>query len=546
MEKPLAELLMTTPLSLLVFSLFSDTHCNRNKTAILWLVRSMSLLVLLISLTAGSWVLSSGQVLSFSLWHFSALHFNPGIYLDGLSALMMILVAFISFIVIRYALRYLDGDPRQGRFMKWLAITTGSVLLLILANNLLLFLFAWIATSLSLHQLLTHYGERRQGLLAAKKKFIVSRIGDLVLIAALILTYRTFGSWDYQTVFALASDLQSSGQSTGVLHLISLLYVLGAMTKSAQFPVHSWLPETMETPTPVSALMHAGIINAGGFLVVRLSPLILLSRPALIFLALMGGFTALFGGVVMLTQTSIKQKLAYSTISQMGFMMLQCGLGAFTAATLHIIAHSLYKAHAFLSSGSTLDVKASVQVTPHKSWRSSPLLLFLALPLASGFTFLSAHFWGLSLTHEAGGPVLFLILSLALSTLLLKSLHSGSPRLWLTGTLGALALGHIYFGTYRLFAHFLYSALPHAAALPELESLLYLPIVLGFIAVMLLEYLYLSRRPGPWLQKAYVLVHNAFYADIFLHKLTLHLWPDGVHLLSKPSPLPNPEKVCQN
>ena len=147
------------------------------------------------------------------------------------------------------------------------------------------------------------------------------------------------------------------------MNVAGFLLVAGAITKSAQFPFHTWLPQTMETPTPVSALMHAGIVNAGGYLIIRTSPLVSLTPWALTMLAIIGGVTACFAAVVMLTQTSVKKSLAYSTIAQMGFMMLQCGLGAFSAAMLHILAHSLYKAHAFLSSGSVISERLATPVS---------------------------------------------------------------------------------------------------------------------------------------------------------------------------------------
>jgi NAD(P)H-quinone oxidoreductase subunit 5 len=169
--------------------------------------------------------------------------------------------------------------------------------------------------------------------MAARKKFLISRLGDLFLTAAMVLIVSSLGSGDFATIFAAADQLRADSQPLNwALSLGATFLVLGAMTKSAQFPMHSWLPDTMETPTPVSALMHAGIINAGGFLVIRLSPLISLSHLALDLLAVVGTLTAVIGSVIMLTQPTVKRALAYSTMAQMGFMMLQCGLGAFAAA----------------------------------------------------------------------------------------------------------------------------------------------------------------------------------------------------------------------
>ena len=308
-----------------------------------------------------------------------------GVYFDSLAAVMLVLVGFIGVIITRFSLRYLDGENRQGRFLRWICFSLGAVQMLIVSGNLMMFTGAWMLTSFGLHQLLTHYSDRPAAMLAARKKFLISRLGDVLLVAALVLTYLVFGSFAYEEVFAAAQTL-GEHTLTGhwLLPLIGALYVLGAMTKSAQVPFHSWLPDTMETPTPVSALMHAGIINAGGFLVIRLSPLISLSHLALDFLAVVGALTALFGSVVMLTQTSVKRSLAYSTIAQMGFMMLQCGLGAFSAALLHIVAHSLYKAHAFLSSGSVLEAAAGMKgETPAQLRPMRGLVTWAAATLAA-------------------------------------------------------------------------------------------------------------------------------------------------------------------
>ncbi len=270
-------------------------------------------------------------------------------FLDGLTNVLLLLTTLLFCLVSRYAQRYLQGDPGRPRFAGWLCVTGACVFVLILAQNLLLFALAWSATSLSLHQLLEFYRDRPSALLAARKKFLISRLGDACLLGALILTQRVFGTFNFRQIFAAAEHMSAHGRAavpssvTGICVLLSL----AALMKSAQFPFHTWLPDTMETPTPVSALMHAGIINAGGILVIRLSPLLTVSRPAMLILTVFGAFTALFASVVSWTQVSVKRCLAFSTVGQMGFMLLECGLGAFHLALLHIVAHSFYKAHAF-------------------------------------------------------------------------------------------------------------------------------------------------------------------------------------------------------
>lgn len=274
---------------------------------------------------------------------------------DTLSCLMLTMVTLLGAVIGQYSLRYLSGDQRQKYFFKYLLVCISAVSVLVLSNQLLLFFSMWIATSVGLHRLLLFYQERPAALLAAKKKFLISRIGDLCLIVALALTYKTFNTLDFEELFQMVDGLNPDSPAAAALSWIGLLFIIGAMTKSAQFPFHGWLPDTMETPTPVSALMHAGIINAGGFLIIRLSPILQHAKMGHIFLMVVGSLTAVLGVLTMITQNNIKKKLAYSTISQMGVMMFSCGLGAYSIALFHIIAHSFYKAYAFLSTGMLLD-----------------------------------------------------------------------------------------------------------------------------------------------------------------------------------------------
>mgnify|MGYP003339321759 CR=1 FL=1 len=271
-------------------------------------------------------------------------------------------------------------------------------------------------------------------------------------IAALVLTYQTFGSLEFGELFPLAAKWHAApGEIPGAATLISLLFVLGAMTKSAQFPMHTWLPDTMETPTPVSALMHAGIINAGGFLVIRLSPLVTLSAASLDMLAAVGAFTALFAAVIAMTQTTIKRSLAWSTVAQMGFMMLQCGLGAFSAALLHIVAHSLYKAHAFLSSGGVLEQAARTKVDDPRSLDAGrPFASAVAAAGAAGAISLTvAWALGVRLEEKPGAAALGFILAVALTQLLYLAFQTGRRTIALSGAAAAAVACLVYHGGRR-------------------------------------------------------------------------------------------------
>jgi NAD(P)H-quinone oxidoreductase subunit 5 len=287
------------------------------------------------------------------------------------------------------------------------------VLGVISAGNLAFLILAWIATSVGLNTLLLFYRERPAAQLAAKTKFIASRLGDLFLICAAASLWMSFGTLAFPELFAAARTAPS-----GTLALPAIFIVLAALLKSAQLPFHGWLVEVMETPTPVSALLHAGVINAGGFLVLRLADIVAPSESALHILSLVGGATALFGSIVMLTQTSVKAALAYSTIAQMGFMMLECGLGAFAAALLHILAHSLYKAHAFLSSGSVIDL-ARASWTPSPGGQPHPARFALALAASVPVAFAVGGMFHAGILDNPGAATL--------ATILLMSFRISSP-----------------------------------------------------------------------------------------------------------------------
>ena len=447
------------------------------------------------------------------------------VYFDTLSAVLLLLVSFLGAVVVRYSVNYLAGDPQQGRFIKWLCVTIGSVLTLTVSGNLLMFALAWMATSLSLHKLLTFYPDRPVAMLAARKKFLISRLGDACLVGALILTWQCFGTWNFNEMFAAADTIRAhGGMHSACLGWTSVVLVACALLKSAQVPFHSWLPDTMETPTPVSALMHAGIINAGGFLVVRLSPVIAGSPAALNALALVGAFTALFASMIMLTQTSVKRSLAYSTIAQMGFMMLQCGLGAFPLAVLHIVAHSLYKAHAFLSSGSIVSMTRAAWV-PAERPAAHPFILIGTLFSAVALTWVIGTLFGLGLTSGAGVLLLGAVFMMALAYLLWNlwaSSHRSSLVGWglLLGTGAATA----YFALHAVFEKLLASSLAqYAPVRSPLEYGVMAVVVLLFMAVLILQ----SQLPG-WsatkLGRAfYVHASQGFYLGQIANRLTIAL-----------------------
>ncbi len=276
---------------------------------------------------------------------------------DLLSATLALLVAFIGWIVMRYSRSYLDGEEREGAYHGLMLATLAAVLVFVQSGSLALLVLASVGVGLGLRQLLLFYPARPEARRAATKFALVWHGGDVALVLAAALIVASFGTGD---LAALASVAAAGGLGPAGNAAVALM-VLAAALKTAAFPLHGWLTEVMEAPTPVSALLHAGIINSGGVLLITAAGLVHLSPGAMAALVMIGGFTALFGAAVMLTQSAVKTALAWSTVSQMGFMLLQCGLGLWALALLHIVAHSLYKAHAFLSSGGAVNAVASIR-----------------------------------------------------------------------------------------------------------------------------------------------------------------------------------------
>lgn len=323
-------------------SLFCQFCFNRQKINA---ISQFSMLMVFLICVISPLFLNMHSSWNFQLPIFSNLQLSLSLYFDSLTWAMISLVSFISLIIHSYAARYLMSDPNQKRFMGQLSLLTFSVMLLMMSGSLFTAFIAWQFIGLSLYLLLNHYHYDIRANKSAKKKFMINRVGDISFLLAVVVALHQYGSTEFSVLFAHSSNINP---------LILILIFVAIMTKSAQFPFHIWLVDTMEAPTPVSALMHAGVINAGGFLLARLSPLYGHFYYLMLFIFLVGLVTALLGNFFMQNQADVKKQLAYSTMGQMGYMVMQCGLGCFSSAVFHLIAHGFFKATLFLSSGSTL------------------------------------------------------------------------------------------------------------------------------------------------------------------------------------------------
>jgi NAD(P)H-quinone oxidoreductase subunit 5 len=280
---------------------------------------------------------------------------HMGLRADLVSLTLALLVSFIGWIVMRYSRTYLDGEAREGMFHGLMLATLAAVLVFVQAASLATLIASTIAVGLTLKRLLLFYPDRPEARRASIKFALVWHAGDVSLALAALFLMTAFGTGEIVTLAVAAKQ-----DGLGMLgNTAIVLLILAAALKSAAVPLHGWLTEVMEAPTPVSALLHAGIINSGGVVLLGAAPLVQMSPGAMAALVMIGGFTALFGATVMLTQSAVKTSLAWSTVAQMGFMLLQCGLGLWALALLHIIAHALYKAHAFLSSGGAVAAVAA-------------------------------------------------------------------------------------------------------------------------------------------------------------------------------------------
>lgn len=445
--------------------------------------------------------------------------------LDALAGIMLALVGFIGVVILRYSRRYLDGQPGQARYRRWFMATIASVVVLISANHLMVMAAAWTVSGLCLHQLLTFFDARPQSLVAAHKKFLLARLADVFIFGGFALIGGAFGTMVIDELLRRAALMPAMPTQ---VQLGGLLLTAGIIVRSAQLPFHGWLIQVMEAPTPVSALLHAGIVNIGGFVMMRLAGLMGQLELSQLLLVVVGATTAVLAGLVMMTRVSVKVALAWSTCAQMGFMLLECGLGAYDLALLHLVAHSLYKAHAFLSSGTRVDLavrsRMTARTSPPSSWRMlASAAAGVALVVAVGSLLLPSD------SRPPSVLVTGLILAFAVAPLLAQSashraVGQGATRAWrfsIRQTLAAV-LGVVLFVLwYRLFA----------TVIPTIELVstglrIRLGIAaLAFTGLFIVQGIILRRPTGALARRLYPHFLAGFYLDEFITFLTFRVWP---------------------
>jgi len=328
------------------------------------------------------------------------LNMEVGFMVDGLTAMMMCVVTFVSLMVHIYTIGYMDEDEGYNRFFAYISLFTFSMLMLVMSNNMLQLFFGWEAVGLVSYLLIGFWFNKPTAIFANMKAFLVNRVGDFGFILGIGLIAAYAGTLNYAEAFAKASELSAltlPGTSWMLVTVICICLFIGAMGKSAQFPLHVWLPDSMEGPTPISALIHAAtMVTAGIFMVARMSPLFELSETALNFIMVIGAITALFMGFLGIIQNDIKRVVAYSTLSQLGYMTVALGASAYSVAVFHLMTHAFFKALLFLGAGSVImgmhhnqDIRYMGGVRKYMpiTWITSLLgsLALIGTPFFSGF-----------------------------------------------------------------------------------------------------------------------------------------------------------------
>jgi NAD(P)H-quinone oxidoreductase subunit 5 len=441
------------------------------------------------------------------------------VQLDIVSSAMFVLVSTLALVVVRYSRTYLDGQSGLDRYSRYLLLTVASVTVLVTSNHLLVLVVAWFATDVGLHQLLTFYRTRRQAIIVAHKKFLLSRVADACFVSSLVFIGPEIGSLRIDDINAFADA--TSGELSPTLQIATVLLVFGVLLKSAQLPFHGWMQQVMEAPTPVSALLHAGVVNIGGFVMIRLAPLMAHASIAQGILVGVGLFTTIVASLVMTTRVAIKGVLAWSTIGQMGFMLVQCGLGAWHLALMHLLAHSLYKAHTFLSAGSVVQQWRAAHLVHSRHASLWHLLAAAALVCLAITPFYAAT--ALSTGHMSSsiGPLAF-VLGLSFAPMIGRALASGRRAFELAAlfTVGATAS---YFGW-----HVLFELIAPSINASITTSTVKWSIVVGGLVLLFIAQSILQTNPNGrfsnWLQPHLL---SGLYIDDWFTRVTFRLWPPG-------------------
>lgn len=457
--------------------------------------------------------------------------------LHTLNIAVIALVVFIGITLVRYSRNYMAGEACYPAFFRWMKLTLAAVVVTLMANHLVVFWLGWLCISLSLHRLLLLYPDRPRAVLAAHKKFLLARLSETLILAAFVLLYWVFDTaYIDQLLIAIADTGELAPREQMLVAGASMLLAAAALLKCAQLPFHGWLINIVEAPTPVSALLHAGVINLGGYLLLLFAPLIALFSGAQWLLLIGAGISAVCAALIMSTRVSVKVRLAWSTSSQMGLMLIECALGLYELALVHLLAHSVYKAFAFLNSGNTvyehLDHRIAGLALPKRAdWLKG---------LAVTAVVIAATMWLFGWQPALGPTAPWVLLSLSLLSLLAirSAQNPQSPYRIAVAVTFALALSYALWKT--LAGAYLVHGMPEPVAALSAMDLWACGLFLTLFAVSWAMRLWAHK---PQIQRFKQALFAGLYLDEWFTRATLRLWP--VSLRQSVSPTHQPATITR-
>lgn len=441
--------------------------------------------------------------------------------LSPLKSAVILTVVVIGVILMRFSRNYFAGEDCYPRFLKWMQLTLASVVITILANHLIVFWFGWLAVSLSLHNLLLLYPERPRAIVAAHKKFILARTSELFMAGAFTLLYLTFDTFYInQIVNSLVQTSQFNGEALSSMQqeyaaIAACFIAIAALIKCAQLPAHGWLINIVEAPTPVSALLHAGVINLGGYLLLAFAPLIALHTSAQWILAIGAGLSVLFSALAMTTRVTVKVRLAWSTSSQMGLMLIECALGLYPLALIHLVAHSFYKAYAFLNSGSAVFEALEDDISAHRTpqfadWLNALFVTSLIVLANVSFT-------------EYQGPLSpWLLITLAFTAYIAtRTANSDQTQLYVLVGI-SIVLISVYSTAKDMVTHYLFAHFPAPASMLSIIDIWVVSLISALFVIHIAMQTF-GHKPA--VQQFKQLLFAGLYLDEWFTKITLRVSP---------------------
>ncbi|WP_334063400.1 NADH-quinone oxidoreductase subunit L [Alteromonas genovensis] len=441
--------------------------------------------------------------------------------ISPMKAIVMLTVVAIGTILMRFSRNYLEGEACYPRFLRWMQLTLSSVVITILANHLIIFWAGWLAVSLSLHNLLLLYPERPRAIIAAHKKFILARTSECLMAGAFVLLFLAFDTLYIDEILYLVNEADQLSQTqtgftnTQLATYAACLISAAALLKCAQLPAHGWLINIVEAPTPVSALLHAGVINLGGYLLLAFAPLVAASSEAQWMLLVVAGLSVFFSALIMTTRVTIKVRLAWSTSSQMGLMLIECAMGLYSLALIHLVAHSFYKAYAFLNTGSAVYETLEHDISAHRpplfaDWLNAAFIT--SLVIAASFT----------LSSYQGPASPWLLMALAFTAFLaMRTANSDQTQMYILVAI-TIALVSFYATIKGVIQSYIVPAFPAPIGIFSLmdiwvSALLVTLFALHFIMQTFANHIAVKRFKQ--------LLFAGFYLDEWFTKVTLKLYP---------------------